>query len=487
MHRHLRLQVRVYSHTADTTNEIATTKLATVCMEARSDITGVHIWRRVLRHLYPQNDYFPGSLTPAFLQMISPTRILMNKRSSLWAYEDLPPDAVHVTIEAHLGEPQEALVLLEDHLGQNTPLTLPIEATQPWYPPRSDSMRGGALTDRGQNQGTVNYDMGPHQGSDNVRDDTRATQGTPGLPEMDITHMPPGLPPPRINQAPGTPPQTFCETTSLAELMDSILVPSNQYGRALQISEGPSQDTLTPEQVKRLGANVFQSWEVLERVLATLHYRVGHDCPWRQLGVPRFEGPPPFAAMADLRLHKAIMLLTGPKPATWTEQDTASAMHIMERLRAAYRDITVDLPQVLRLRARNPAQLTPPYAELPGQILCSIDAQMQEQGLNWRAAVMLSNVQEAPLDTLPRIMPVPEARALYDNLVRDPDRGRNALAGLGESAGLLMWAPFEHDHLHRLISMYEVVLTQMPDPPTLALLVPHDPYPGVTTVDLLYV
>ena len=99
---------------------------------------------------------------------------------------------------------------------------------------------------------------------------------------------------------------------------------------------------------------------------------------------------------------------------------------------------------------------------------------------------MLSNVQEAPLDTLSRIMPVSEARALYDSLARDPDRGRNTLAGLGASAGLLMWAPFEHDHLHRLMSMYEVVLTQMPDPPTLALLVPHDPYPGVTIVDLLY-
>ena len=319
-----------------------------------------------------------------------------------------------------------------------------------------------------------------------MRDNTQADQGIPERPAMDATLMPPGLPPPRAGHVPAAPPQTFSETNSLAELMDSILALSSQYGRAHRISEGPSDDTLTPEQIKRLGANVFQSWEVLGRVLTTLHYRVGHDCPWRQLGVPRLEGPPPSAALAGLRLHKAIMLLTGPKPTTWTEQDTASALQTVERLRAAYRDITLDFPQVLRLRARNPAQLTPPYAELPRQILSSIGTQLREQAPNWRAAVMLSNVQEAPLDTLSGIMLVSEARALYDNLVRDPDRGRNALAELGASAGLLMWAPFEHDHLHRLISMYEVVLTQMPDPPTLALLVPHDPYPGVATVDLLY-
>ena len=438
VHRHLHLQIRVYAHTATTTNETATTELATVPVEARSDTNGTHIWRWVLRQLYPQHDDFPDPHTPSLLRVVSPTRVLLDERLSLWAHEDLPPGTIYVDMEAHLGESLETRLLLESHTEQNNPLPMLFDATQPWSPPRPDHMRGGALTDRGQAQGTVNYDLDP----------------------------PPGLPPQGADHAPAAPPQAFNETNFLAELMDSILIPSSQYGRALQISEGPLEDHLTPEQIKRLGANVFQSWEVLERVLTTLHYRVGHACPWRQLGVPHLEGPPPSAAMADLRLHKAIMLLAGPKPTTWTEQDTANALQAGERLRAAYRDITTDLPQVLRLRARNPAQLTPPYAELPGQILASIDTQLQEQGLNWRAAVMLSNVQEAPLDTLSRIMPVSEARVLYDNLVRDPDRGRNTLAGLGASAGLLMWAPFEHDLLHRLISMYEVVLTQMPDPPT---------------------
>ena len=155
VHRHLHLRIRVYSHTANTADEVATTELATVPVEARSDINGAHIWRRVLRHLYPQHDDFPDSLTPSFLRVVSPTRTLMDEGLSLWAHEDLPPDAVHVEIEAHLGESQEATLLLENHLEQNTPLTLPIEATQPWYLPKPDNMRGGALTDRGQAQGTV--------------------------------------------------------------------------------------------------------------------------------------------------------------------------------------------------------------------------------------------------------------------------------------------------------------------------------------------
>ena len=40
----------------------------------------------------------------------------MDERLSLWAHEDLPPDAVHVEMEAHLGEFQETFLLLENHL-----------------------------------------------------------------------------------------------------------------------------------------------------------------------------------------------------------------------------------------------------------------------------------------------------------------------------------------------------------------------------------
>ena len=120
-------------------------------MGARSDINGTHIWRRVPRQLYPQHDDFPDPLTPSFLRVVSPTRVLMNERLSLWAHEDLLPGAVHVEIEAHLGDSQGTLLLLgnqlESHLEQNTPLSLPIDATQPW-PPTKTRQRARRRSDR---------------------------------------------------------------------------------------------------------------------------------------------------------------------------------------------------------------------------------------------------------------------------------------------------------------------------------------------------
>ena len=73
VHRHLHLRIRVYSHTANAANEIATSELATVPVEARSDINGTHIWRRVLRQVYPQHGDFPDPLSPSFLRVVSPT------------------------------------------------------------------------------------------------------------------------------------------------------------------------------------------------------------------------------------------------------------------------------------------------------------------------------------------------------------------------------------------------------------------------------
>ena len=36
-----------------------------------------------------------------------------------------------------------------------------------------------------------------------------------------------------------------------------------------------------------------QSPKTLERELQELGYDAEHDCPWRRLGVPQLEGPPP--------------------------------------------------------------------------------------------------------------------------------------------------------------------------------------------------
>ena len=67
---------------------------------------------------------------------------------------------------------------------------------------------------------------------------------------------------------------------------------------------------------------------------------------------------------------------------------------------------------------------------------------------------MLSNTQDVPMETIPGCLSMDEARHLYEQVVRNPDRGLDALSQLGPAAGILMWAPFENEHLQRFLTMY---------------------------------
>ena len=81
------------------------------------------------------------------------------------------------------------------------------------------------------------------------------------------------------------------------------------------------------------------------------------------------------------------------------------------------------------------------------------------------------------METVPGCLSVDETRHLYEQVVRNPGRGRlDAFSRLGTAACSLMWAPFENEHLQRFLTMYEVATAQMEDPPTVVLMVPYDPY-----------
>ena len=55
---------------------------------------------------------------------------------------------------------------------------------------------------------------------------------------------------------------------------------------------------------------------------------------------------------------------------------------------------------------------------------------------------MLSSTQEIPMETIPGCLSVDETRHLYEQVVRNPDRGLDAFPRVGTAAGILMWAPF---------------------------------------------
>ena len=308
-----------------------------------------------------------------------------------------------------------------------------------------------------------------------------------GPPPSSGIDPPPGLQtswPPAAGQR--RPTQPFDQAAGLSEFLDSIVTPCCAYGRALRLSEGDPDPDTALAQARQLGFGMFRNWETLAQVLHTLFYRLDSGCAWKCLGIAKLEGPPPTAEMADLRIGKVMVLLRAARPTGWSQTDVALADGAVAKFQQAYEEITRELPQILAIRKRYPCYLVPAYAELPMAILDSWTRTIHAEGPNWRSAAMLSNTQDIPLTTIPGALSVQDARRIQDQLVRDNDRGLNALMALGSKAGLLMWAPTEHEQVHRLLAIYEVAAVQLADPPTLLLMVPHDPYPGVETTDLLY-
>ena len=275
-------------------------------------------------------------------------------------------------------------------------------------------------------------------------------------------------------------------SSAVVELLDSISLLCSEYGRALQLAEGEHPPDLTISQAKALGTQIFQNWAMLQQVLHALHYRVHAPCPWKCSGHARMDGPPPTRDMADLRLGKAFALMLVTRPPSWTDEDSLRACQARDRLRAAYAEVLKDMPEVLRVRARHPVQLAPACAELTAHLLHLLASIVCDRGPSWKIAAMLSNTQEAPLEAIPGEMPMPTARRLHEQLVRDPDQGLNALAALGAIAGVLLWAPFGNQDLQQLLTTCAVAAVQVEDPPTLLLVVPHGAYPGVEAADFLY-
>ena len=481
VHRRLALTVDIHLYGQTTAGQETVVQTWQIALEARTDTTSERLWDQIFHHMEWRLHALDPPMTPNpyCLRATQPVRFDIGGTWTLWEYEELPPTVTHLTLLATMGpsqnspqeEPQAPNPNPEpsSHALFGTPGTpvVPsasrdpityrdISPTRPW-PPRPDSLRGGA-----------------HPGV------ARGQTEEPSVATGAVV-PPPGLPPPLQIDT------TFNPAAAVAEFLDSILSVSSTYGQALSLAEGTSAPTnpIAIHQARDLGEQIFRDWSTLESVLHMLHYRVQHGCPWRRLGIARLEGPPPSRETLDFRFKKAVTLLQVPLDTAGTPEEALQPARIIQSLQQAYHEVLEELPQVLRERAREPTSLTPMYAELPEHLLRSLTAAMQSRGRNWRSAVMFSNTQEIPIDSIPGCLPVTDARYLYDQVVRSPELGINALTRLGAQSGILIWAPLDQDRLHRLIKMYELAAVRMEDTPVMILAVPYDPYPGVECTALL--
>ena len=205
-------------------------------------------------------------------------------------------------------------------------------------------------------------------------------------------------------------------------------------------------------------------------------------------GVPKLEGPIPSASYLDLRLRKVITLLQAGAAADWSATDRTTAEQAITVMRTASTSVAEALPEVVRARGQERIGLAPAHAETSPALLRYLDDRATLQGPTWRVATMLSNVQALSLEGFPSVLPVTQARRLYEDLVKGPDQGVPALRALSLSlpqGRVFMWSPGDHAQLGRLLSSFQAAAALGLPIPDVSLLTMCDAFPGVTTPETL--
>ena len=199
-------------------------------------------------------------------------------------------------------------------------------------------------------------------------------------------------------------------------------------------------------------------------------------------------GPIPSASYLDLRLRKVVTLLQAGAAADWSATDRTTAEQAITVMRTASTSVAEALPEVVRARGQERIGLAPAHAETSPALLRYLDDRATLQGPTWRVATMLSNVQALSLEGFPSVLPVTQARRLYEDLVKGPDQGVPALRALSLSlpqGRVFMWSPGDHAQLGRLLSSFQAAAALGLPIPDVSLLTMCDAFPGVTTPETL--
>ena len=283
---------------------------------------------------------------------------------------------------------------------------------------------------------------------------------------------------------PHAPPALTLSAEQLGLWVESVASSIVDYSDALEMANLLPSDRLTGEQIRTLDSNTLRQWSNMMTLLRTLHFDLHNECPWRKLGIPRLEGPEPTPIHVDMRRRQAHTLLDMSTFLNWSEGDKSLAQKARQTFQEAYEQVSHALPEVTKLRQQTRQELTPPYAEMSPQLLTYLSQQTVARGNNWHLAGMLSNLQGINLSEFPRLMPVPQARLLHEAMIRGGRHGDLALSQLS-NGGVVMWAPSNTEHLHRMLATYQKVSARSNEGPTLILLTLHEHYPGILSADML--
>ena len=105
------------------------------------------------------------------------------------------------------------------------------------------------------------------------------------------------------------------------------------------------------------------TWVQLKVLLSKLAYDVETEDPWRRLGLARFEGPDPTAAIIAARLRATTLLCGLAAKAGWTLEDQQTAEAASSKFKEAADRCEELLPVAMAERKKFKASKLPLYKE----------------------------------------------------------------------------------------------------------------------------
>ena len=228
----------------------------------------------------------------------------------------------------------------------------------------------------------------------------------------------------------------------------------------------------------------INTFEDLKALLDGLAFDIKSDDPWKVLGIPKFEGPTPSKDLVENRVRDGVLLASISK-STWAEEDIRRASEIPDAFKVAKDVVLQEMPRVLKelKRTKVDGKAVPMHLEASPELMWEC---LTKGG---HVATQLSNLQGMQLNHMvvpenSKLVPIGDSRGLY----REFSKGvHEAMAALRPYQGdaITLWAPSENRHLQFLLGgIWEAAVTQAFEI-TVKILIPHTPYPGCHSPELL--
>ena len=226
-------------------------------------------------------------------------------------------------------------------------------------------------------------------------------------------------------------PRPTPESVMQSMIEDEVLCHFDQINALRQVGAITTENRLN---------GAFTNWTQVEQSLRTLAYVPGSACPWKLLGIPKDEGPPPSVEQIDRRARFASLLTSARSASCWTDSDTTAALNFETAIENARNNCICELRKVLQQRRKLRPAILPRWQEPSPELMEFIHNRACAAGPRHKVALHLSDLQSIGFDSFPQALQPECARPVCESLHKGSGTALQALAHFA-NGGLTTWAP----------------------------------------------